>query len=92
MRNLWTRALWGGVTGIAAMDIILGIGRRAGLVKLNLLGGLAGLVSARGVAYSASGGILGFVIHMLTGVLWAQGIRHSGKEFSLKAQPGTRDN
>ncbi len=28
----------GGVTGIAAMDIILGAGRRAGLVKLNLLG------------------------------------------------------
>lgn len=71
MRNLWTRALWGGVTGIAAMDIILGAGRRAGLVKLNLLGGLAGLISTRGVAYSASGGILGFVIHMLIGVLWA---------------------
>lgn len=71
MRNLWTRALWGGVTGIALMDIILGIGRSAGLVKLNLLGGLANLVSASGVAYSTSGAILGFVIHLLAGVLWA---------------------
>lgn len=71
MRNLWTRALWGGVTGIVAMDIILGIGRSAGLVKLNLLGGLADLVSTGGVAYSTSGAILGFVIHLLIGVLWA---------------------
>ena len=71
MRNLWTRALWGGITGIAAMDIILGIGRSAGLVKLNLLGGLADLVSTGGIAYSTSGAILGFVIHLLAGVLWA---------------------
>jgi uncharacterized membrane protein YagU involved in acid resistance len=53
------------------MDIILGIGRSAGLVQLNLLGGLADLVSTGGVAYSTSGAILGFVIHLLAGVLWA---------------------
>lgn len=71
MRNLWIRSLWGGITGIIAMDIILGIGRSAGLVKLNLLGGLADLVTTQGVAYSTSGTILGFVIHLLIGVLWA---------------------
>ena len=71
MRNLWTRALWGGVLGTSAMDIILGIGKTSGLVRLNLLGGLADLVSTRSIAYSTSGTILGFVIHLLAGVLWA---------------------
>ena len=70
MRNLWTRALWGGVAGITAMDIILGIGRSAGLVQLNLLGGLADLVSTSSSLFYQRRN-LGFVIHLLTGVLWA---------------------
>ena len=67
MRNLWTRAL-GGVTGIAAMDIIWNR-QKSGLVKLSFLEDWR-TYKHPGVAL-CRGGILGFVIHMLIGVLWA---------------------
>jgi len=70
-RNIWTRALWGGVIGITAADLLLAIARAAGGMQVNLLAGLADLVAAQWVAYSPSGMILGFVIHLLAGALFA---------------------
>lgn len=70
-RNIWTRTLWGGVIGIVAADLLLAIARAAGGMQVNLLAGLADLVAARWVAYTPSGMILGFVIHLLAGALWA---------------------
>jgi uncharacterized membrane protein YagU involved in acid resistance len=69
--NIWIRALWGGVIGVTVSDIILVLGRAAGAVGLNLLGSLAYLFTTQGVAYTPSGMILGFVIHLLLGALWA---------------------
>lgn len=71
MRNIWTRALWGGAVGIVAMDAILLLGRAGGWVRYNLLSSLASPFTTRGVAFSPSGMILGFVIHILVGAVWA---------------------
>jgi len=71
MKNIWTRALWGGAAGIVAMDAILILGRAAGWVRSNLLSSLASPFTTRGIASSPSGMILGFVIHVLLGALWA---------------------
>lgn len=70
-RNLWTRAMWGGVAGIVASDLILTVARASGGMKVNLLAGLANLVAAKWVSNTPSGMILGFVLHLLAGVLWA---------------------
>ncbi|HHW18588.1 MAG TPA: hypothetical protein GXX30_06780 [Firmicutes bacterium] len=71
MRNLWTRALWGGVIGVIVKDAILLLGRGTGWVKTNLLASIAGIVTSRATAASPSGMILGFVIHVLWGAVWA---------------------
>jgi len=71
VRNLWTKALWGGIVGIVLKDMILLIGRSAGWVRLNLLASIADVFTARTVAFSPSGMILGFVIHLLWGAAWA---------------------
>lgn len=70
MRNLWTKALWGGIVGIVLKDVILVIGRSAGWVRLNLLASIADVFTAKTVAFSPSGMILGFVIHLLWGAAW----------------------
>lgn len=70
-RNIWTRALWGGIAGTIAGDLILLLGRIAGGVKIDLFGDLARLLTTAGVAKSPSGMILGFVVHLLFGTLWA---------------------
>lgn len=70
-RNIWTRALWGGLLGTTAQDLILWIGQAGGWVKLSLLPSLASLVAPRGVAWSPSGTVLGFVIHLIAGTAWA---------------------
>lgn len=71
MRNVWTRALWGGVVGVLVMDAILLLGRAGGWVKTNLLTALASPLTTPGVAASPSGMILGFVVHILLGAVWA---------------------
>jgi len=71
MRNMWTRSLWGGVAGVVAKDLILLIGRSGGWLKLNLLASIASLFTTRGMASTPSGSILGFVVHVLWGALWA---------------------
>lgn len=70
-RNLWTRALWGGVIGTVVQDIILLIGRAAGWVKTNMLSALARLFTTQGVSTTPSGQILGFVVHILLGAILA---------------------
>lgn len=65
MRNVWTRALWGGVVGVLVMDAILLLGRAGGWVRTNLLTALASPLTTPGVAASPSGMILGFVVHIL---------------------------
>jgi len=70
-RNLWTRALWGGVIGIVAKDAILLIGRGAGWVKVNWLAAMARPFTSPGVASTSSGMILGFVIDLLVGAILA---------------------
>ncbi|MGI6644068.1 MAG: DUF6789 family protein [Bacillota bacterium] len=70
-RNIWTRALWGGVIGTVASDIILLIGRATGALRTDLMAGLANLFTTSHVANTTSGMILGFVIHLLFGALWA---------------------
>lgn len=70
-RNLWTRALWGGVIGTAIQDAILLIGRGAGWVKTNMLSSLARLFTSQGVSNTPSGQILGFVVHILAGAILA---------------------
>jgi uncharacterized membrane protein YagU involved in acid resistance len=70
-RNLWTRALWGGVIGTVAQDLILLIGRGAGWVKTNMLSSLARLFTTQSVSTTPSGQILGFVVHILTGAILA---------------------
>ncbi len=70
-RNVWTRTLWGGIAGTVASDFILLLGRITGGMKIDLLGGLARLLTTTGVARSPSGMILGFVLHLLFGTLWA---------------------
>lgn len=71
MRNIWTRALWGGAAGVAVMDAILLLGRAGGWVRSNLLAALASPFTTPGVSASASGMILGFVIHVILGAIWA---------------------
>lgn len=70
-RNIWTRALWGGVIGTIAQDAILLIGRGAGWVKTNMLASLSRLFTTEAVARTSSGQVLGFVIHILAGSLLA---------------------
>ena len=70
-RNIWTRALWGGVIGIAVEDAILLLGRSAGLVKLNMLAIMARLLTSASVSTTTSGMILGLVIHLLAGAILA---------------------
>lgn len=70
-RNLWTRALWGGVIGTVIQDAILLIGRGAGWVKTNMLSSLARLFTSQGVSNTPSGQILGFVVHILAGAILA---------------------
>lgn len=70
-RNLWTRALWGGVIGIVVEDAILLIGRSAGWVRLNMLAIMARLLTSAGVSTTTSGMILGFAIHLLAGAILA---------------------
>jgi uncharacterized membrane protein YagU involved in acid resistance len=70
-RNLWTRALWGGVIGTVVQDIILLLGRGAGWVKTNMLSSLARLFTTQGVSVTPSGQILGFVVHVLAGAILA---------------------
>jgi hypothetical protein len=70
-RNLWTRALWGGVLGTVVKDAILLIGRGAGWVRINWLASMARLFTTAGVAATASGMILGFVIDLLAGAILA---------------------
>lgn len=71
MGNIWTRALWGGITGIIAQDIIMVIGRAGGWVKLNLLASIAALLTSRSMSTTPSGMIVGFVVHLLIGAAWA---------------------
>ncbi len=70
-RNIWTRALWGGVIGVIAEDLVFAIGRAGGWMRINLLSALAGVITSRPVASSPSGMILGFVVHVLASILWA---------------------
>jgi len=70
-RNLWTRALWGGVIGTVAQDVLLLIGRGAGWVQTNMLSALARLFTTQAVSTTPSGQILGFVVHILIGALLA---------------------
>jgi hypothetical protein len=70
-RNIWTRALWGGVVGIVVEDAILLVGRGAGWVKLDMLAIMARLLTSSTVAATPSGMILGFVIHLLAGAILA---------------------
>jgi hypothetical protein len=70
-RNIWTRALWGGVVGIVVEDAILLVGRGAGWVKLDMLAIMARLLTSSTVAATPSGMILGFAIHLLAGAILA---------------------
>jgi uncharacterized membrane protein YagU involved in acid resistance len=71
MKNIWTRALWGGIVGVIVADAILYLGRAAGWMQINILSSLASLFTTQGIASSTSGMILGFVIHLLLGIAWA---------------------
>lgn len=70
-RNIWTRALWGGVIGTVVQDAILLIGRGAGWVKTNMLASMSRLFTTDAVSRTPSGQILGFVIHVLAGAILA---------------------
>ncbi len=70
-RNIWTRALWGGLIGVAVEDLIFAIGRAGGWMRINVLSALSGLITNRPIALSPSGMILGFVIHVLISMVWA---------------------
>lgn len=70
-RNIWTRALWGGVVGIIAQDAILLVGRAAGWVKTNMLSSLSRLFTTEVVSGTPSGQVLGFVVHVLAGAILA---------------------
>ncbi|MGI6631779.1 MAG: DUF6789 family protein [Bacillota bacterium] len=70
-RNIWTRALWGGVIGTIVQDAILLIGRGAGWVQINMLASLSRLFTTEGVAWTPSGQVLGFVVHILMGAILA---------------------
>lgn len=71
MKNIWTRALWGGIVGVIVSDAILYLGRAAGWMQINILSALASLFTTQGIASTLSGMILGFVIHLLLGIAWA---------------------
>lgn len=70
-RNIWTRALWGGVVGTVVKDAILMLGRSAGWVRVNWLAAMARLFTTAGVSTTSSGMILGFVIDLLMGAILA---------------------
>ena len=70
-RNIWTRALWGGVVGTVVKDAIMLLGRSAGWIKVNWLAAMARLFTTAGVSTTSSGMILGFVIDLLMGAILA---------------------
>lgn len=70
-RNIWTRALWGGVIGTIVKDLILIAGRSAGWIGVNWLAAMARLFTTAGVSTTSSGMILGFVIDLLLGAILA---------------------
>ncbi len=70
-RNMWTRALWGGIIGTVASDIILLLGRGTGAVRIDVLAGLANLFTSTALSKTPSGMILGFVVQLLFGAVWA---------------------
>ncbi len=70
-RNIWTRALWGGVVGTVVKDAIMLIGRSAGFIRVNWLAAMARLFTTAGVSTTSSGMILGFVIDLLIGAVLA---------------------
>ncbi len=70
-RNIWTRALWGGVMGTVVKDAIMLLGRSAGWIRVNWLAAMARLFTTAGVSTTSSGMILGFVIDLLAGAILA---------------------
>ncbi|MGE5580520.1 MAG: DUF6789 family protein [Bacillota bacterium] len=70
-RNIWTRALWGGIIGTAVKDAIMLVGRSAGWIRVNWLAAMARLFTTAGVSTTSSGMILGFVIDLLLGAILA---------------------